>query len=140
MTARVMALHIRDFRQSDTAELSRLCETGRFIGVLPRDGDVAHILSGLREDRLAAAIWFKLEGQSGIIHAIALASSSVWQSDVQELIAEASLWLTSRGATRIELEPLPQDSALLARLRDMHFRDDERTGTMHRLISARSAA
>jgi hypothetical protein len=135
-----MALHIRDFRQSDKAELSRLCETGRFIGALPRDGDIARILSGLREDRLAAAIWFKLEGQTGIVDAIALASSGLWQSDVQELIAEASLWLTSRGAVRIELMAIPDDRGLLAGLRDMHFRADERTGTMHRLITARSAA
>ncbi len=135
-----MALHIRDFRQSDKAELSRLCETGRFIGTLPRDGGEARILSGLRDDRLAAAIWFKLEGQTGIIDAIALASSGHWRSDVQELIAEASLCLTSRGAVRIELKAIPDDRGLLAGLRDMDFRADERTGTMHRLIPARSAA
>jgi len=135
-----MALHIRDFRQSDTAQLSRLCETGQLIGAQPRDGDGARIFSGLREDRLAAAIWFKLEGQTGIIHAIALASSNLWQSDVQELIAEASLWLASRGAVRIELRAIPEDSALLGGIREMHFRSDERTGTMHRLIPAHSAA
>lgn len=140
MTACIMALHIRDFRQSDTAELSRLCETGRFIGAPPQDGDAARILSGLREDRLAAAIWFKLDGQTGIIDAIALASSDLWQSDVQELISEASLWLTSRGAVRIELKAIPEDRAMLAHLRDMRFIADERAGTMHRLLPARSAA
>ncbi|MCB9971786.1 MAG: hypothetical protein H6847_09795 [Hyphomonas sp.] len=135
-----MALHIRDFRQSDKAELSRLCETGRLIGVLPQHADGVRILSGLREDRLAAAIWFKLEAQTGIVDAIALANSDLWKSDVQELIAEASLWLTSRGAVRIELKAIPDDRGLLAGLRDMHFKTDERTGTMHRFIPARSAA
>lgn len=136
----IMALHIRDFRQSDKAELSRLFETGRFIGALPRDADGVRILSGLREDRLAAAIWFQLQAQTGIIDAIALASSDLWQSDVQELIAEASLWLASRGAVRIELKAIPDDRAMLAGLRDMHFTADERAGTMHRLLPARSAA
>lgn len=135
-----MALHIRDFRQSDTAELSRLCETEQLIGALPRDGDGARILSGVREDRLAAAIWFQFEGQTGIIDAIALANSDLRQSDVQELIAEASLWLASRGAVRIELRAIPEDSALLAGLRDMHFKADERAGMMRRLVRTRSAA
>lgn len=40
-----MALHIRDFRQSDKAELSRLCETGRLIGALPRHAGGARPLS-----------------------------------------------------------------------------------------------
>lgn len=40
-----MELHIRDFRQSDKAELSRLCETGRLIGALPRHAGGARPLS-----------------------------------------------------------------------------------------------
>jgi len=135
-----MALHIRDFRQSDTAELSRLCETGRFIGVLPQDGDVARILSGLREDRLAAAIWFSLEGGTGTILALVTAPTAHWLSDARELIAETSLWFTSRGAAQIELSPIPEQSDLLAALLDLDFQPDERAGVLRRLIEARSAA
>ncbi len=135
-----MALHIRDFRQSDTAELLRLCETGRLIGALPRDGDGARILSGLREDRLAAAIWFKLEGQTGIILGLATAPTAHWLSDARELIAEASLWLTSRGAAHIELSPIPEQSDLLAALVDLDFLPDECAGVLRRLKQARSAA
>lgn len=135
-----MALHIRDFRQSDKAELSRLCETGQLIGTLPRDGDGARILSGLREDRLAAAIWFSLEGGTGIILALATPPTANWLSDARELIAEASLWLTSRGAASIQLSPVPERSDLLAALLDMDFQPDERAGFLRRLIQARSAA
>lgn len=135
-----MALHIRNFRQSDKPELSGLCETGRLIGALPRDADAARILSGVREDRLAAAIWCKLEGRIGIIDAIVVASTVLWQSDVQELIAEANLWLASRGVARVELKAIPEDRALQAGLRDMNFKADERAGTMCRLVPARSAA
>jgi len=109
------------------------------IGALPRDAEGARILWGLREDRLAAAIWFKLESQTGIISGIIVARTALWQSDVQEPGAEASLWLTSRGVTRIELKTLPQDSALQAGLRDMHFLADEHAGTICRLWSARTS-
>ena len=136
----VMALHIRDFRQTDAAGLSRLATAAHQLGDLPEFTPDGRILVGLREDRLAAAIWFKLEGQTGIVDAIALTSSGHWRSDVQELIAEASLWLTSRGAVRIELMTLPEDSALLTGLRDMHFKADESARAMTRLVPARSAA
>ena len=135
-----MALHIRDFRQSDTAELSRLCETSRLIGALPQHADAARILSGVREDRLAAAIWFSLEGGTGTILALVTAPTANWLSDARELIAEASLWLTSRGAAHIELSPLPEQSDLLAVLLDLDFQPDERAGVLRRLIPARSAA
>jgi hypothetical protein len=135
-----MALHIRDFRQSDNAELSRLCETGRLIGALPREADAARIFSGMREDGLAAAIWFSLEGGTGTILALVTAPTAHWLSDARELIAEASLWLTSRGAAHIELSPIPEQSDLLAALVDLDFQPDERAGILRRLIPARSAA
>lgn len=135
-----MALHIRDFRQSDAAGISRLSTAAHQLGDPPDFAPGARILAGLREDRLAAAIWFRLEGQTGIVDAIVVARTALWQSDVQELVAEASLWLASRGATRIELKIIPEDGALLAGLRDMDFKTDERAGTMRRLLPARSAA
>lgn len=135
-----MTLHIRDFRQSDTAALSRLSPAALQLGDPPALSSDARVLAGLREDRLAAAIWFKLEGETGIISTIVVARTALWQSDVQELIAEASLWLASRGVTRIEMKIVPDDNALLAALRDMHFKADERDGTMCRLVPARSAA
>ena len=135
-----MALHIRDFRQSDTAELSRLCETGRLIGALPQHADGARIFSGMREDRLAAAIWFSLEGGTGTILALVTAPTARWLFDARELIAEASLWLTSRSAAHIVLSPIPEQSDLLAALLDLDFQPDERAGVLRRLIEARSAA
>lgn len=135
-----MGLHIRDFRQSDTAELLRLCETGRLIGALPQHADEARIFSGMRDDRLAAAIWFSLEGGTGIILALVTPPTANWLSDARELIAEASLWLTSRGAAHIELSPIPEQSDLLAALVDLDFQLDEHAGALRRLKQARSAA
>jgi len=135
-----MALHIRDFRQSDKAELSRLCETGQLIGALPQHADGARIFSGMRDDRLDAAIWFGLEGGTGTILALATAPTANGLSDTRELIAEASLWLTSRGAACIELSPIPEQSDLLAALLDLDFQPDERAGVLRRLMEARSAA
>jgi GNAT superfamily N-acetyltransferase len=140
MTACIMALHIRDFRQSDTQELSRLCETGRLIGVLPQHADGARIFSGVREDRLAAAIWFSLEGGTGTILALVTAPTAHWLSDARELIAEATLWLTSRGAVHIELSPPSEQSDLLVALVDLDFQPDEHAGVLRRIIPARSAA
>jgi hypothetical protein len=135
-----MALHIRDIRQSDTAELSRLCETGQLIGALPQLADGARVFSGVREDRLAAAIWFSLEGSTGIILALVTPPTANWLSDARELIAEASLWLTSRGVSHIELSPVPEQSDLLAALVDLDFQPDEHAGVLRRIIPARSAA
>lgn len=135
-----MALHIRDFRQSDAAGLSRLAQAAHQLGDPPEFISGARILVGLRNERPAAAIWFKPEGKTGMISAIVVARTALWQSDVQELIAEASLWLASRGVTRIEVKTIPEDSALLAGLRDMQFKADEHAGVLRRLVPARSAA
>ena len=135
-----MALHIRDFRQNDAAGLSGLCETGRLIGALPAQDAKTRILCGLREDSLTAAIWLTLQGDTGIIPAIISARTATWQSDAAELIAEASLWLASRGADRIELTAIPEDGALQSALQEMNFQADECSGAFHRLVPARSAA
>lgn len=135
-----MALHIRDFRQSDAAGLSRLGPAAHQLGGPADFSSPARILVGLREERPTAAIWFRLEGQIGTIDTIVAAGTALWQSGVQELIAEASLWLASRGAARIELKTVPEDAALVAGLRDMHFKADEPAGIMWRLMPARSAA
>ena len=135
-----MALHIRDFRQNDAAGLSGLCVTARVIGALPEQDAKARILCGLREDSLTAAIWLTLEGDTGTIPAIITARTATWQSDAAELIAEASLWFTSRGAARIELRAIPEDADLQSALLEMNFRADECSGTFHRLVPARSAA
>lgn len=135
-----MALHIRDFRQSDAAELTQLSESAQLLGALPPPEAEARILIGLRGHRLTSAIWFTLKGQTGIISCIAVAQANGWHSDVQELIVEASLWLSSRGAAHIELMAIPGDEALVARLMEMNFRTDERTGVMRRSLPAQSAA
>lgn len=135
-----MALHIRDFRQSDAAELTPLSEAAHMLGALPPPEAEARILVGLRGHRLTGAIWFTLKGQTGIISCIAVAQANGWHSDVQELIVEASLWLSSRGAAHIELMAIPGDEALVARLMELDFRTYERQGVMRRLLPAQSAA
>ena len=135
-----MALHIRDFRQSDAAGLSRLSEAGHLLGALPAPDTGAHILAGLRDGQLAGSIWLSLDCETGMIPAILVVHTPGWQSDVRELIAEASLWLASRGAARIELPIIPQDKNLLAGLLDMQFKADERAGIMKCTMQVRSVA
>jgi hypothetical protein len=135
-----MALHIRDFRQSDAAELTPLSEAAHMLGALPPPEAEARILIGLRGHRLTGAIWFTLKGQTGIISCIAVAQANGWHSDVQELIVEASLWLSTRGAVHIDLMAIPGDQALVARLMELNFRTYERQGVMRRLLPAQSAA
>jgi len=135
-----MALHIRDFRQSDAAGLSRLSETGHLLGAMPAPDAGLRILAGLRDGQLASAIWLSLDAETGIIPAILAVRTAGWQSDVRELIAEASLWLASRGAARIELRIIPRDEDLLAGLLDMQFKADDRAGIMQRTMQVRSAA
>lgn len=110
------------------------------LGALPSSEAGARILIGLRGHRLTGAIWFTLKGPTGIISCIAVAQANGWHSDVQELIVEASLWLSSRGAAHIELMAVPGDEALTACLMEMDFRTDERMGVMRRLLPAQSAA
>lgn len=135
-----MALHIRDFRQSDAAGLSRLSEAGHLLGALPAPDAGLHILAALRNDQLTGAIWLSLDGVTGTIPSILVARTAGWQSDVRELIAESSLWLASRGAARIELGIIPQDEHLLAGLIDMQFKADERAGIVRRPMQVHSAA
>ena len=104
-----MAFHIRDFRHSHRAGLLGLCGRARRIGALPVKDEGFHILIGLRNDKLCGGIWLELDGDTGIVAAIAVDEAAVWQSTVRELIAEACLWLASRGAARIELVSPPQD-------------------------------
>jgi hypothetical protein len=81
-----------------------------------------------------------MDGETGMIPAILVVHTSSWQSDVRELIAEASLWLASRGAARIALPIIPQDKDLLSGLLDMQFKADDRAGIMRRTMQVRSAA
>lgn len=135
-----MALHIRDYRPSDAADLARLSETGLRLGALPASEAAVRVLAGLRSESIAAAIWYYLDGETGIIPAILAKSGARCRSDVQELIAEASLWLNLRGAVIIEVATVPGNEDVLAGLEEMDFRVDERAGVMRRLVPARSAA
>lgn len=135
-----MTLHIRDLRQSDAAGLSRLCGTGHLLGALPEAASKAKILAGLRNDRLTGAVWIGLDSKTGTVPAIVVAQTAGWQSDFHELIAEAGLWLASRGAFSIDLPAIPADKDLLAGLLDMNFTADARAGTLRRSVPARSAA
>ena len=135
-----MALHIRDFRHSDRAGLLRLGGRARRLGPPPIQDEGFHILIGLRNDQICGGIWLSLEGDTGIVSAIAVDQTAVWQSEVRELIAEACLWLTSRGAARIELISTPEDEDLRTGLLEMQFRPAPATGRLIRLVPARSAA
>lgn len=139
-SSRLMALHIRDFRQSDEAGLTRLCQTGRLLGQAPAPGDPDRILIGLRAGNIAGAAWLSLQEDAGTLLAIVTASSGPWQSDALELIAEASLWLSSRGAPQIVLKAIPTDPILLAGLEDMQFVPEGPRGVLRRHALSRSAA
>lgn len=135
-----MALHIRDFRKSDAAGLSSLGQAGHRVGNLPGPGSEARVLVALRDRTLTGAIWYSLTEEAGIITCVAAAHSKGWQSDVQELIVEASLWLSLRGAVQIDLLATPADEVLAARLTDIGFHADQRAGIMRRLLPAQNAA
>jgi hypothetical protein len=135
-----MALHIRDFRDSDRAGLLGLCGRARRIGPPPIKDETFHILIGLRNDKPCGGIWLSLVGETGIVSAVAVDEAAVWRSDVRELIAEACLWLTSRGAARIELISPPEDEDLRTGLFDTQFRPDPATARLIRLVPARSPA
>lgn len=139
-SSRLMALHIRDFRQSDEAGLNRLCQTGRLLGQGPAPGDPDRILIGLRAGNIAGAAWLRLQEDAGTLLAIVTASSGRWQSDALELIAEASLWLSSRGAPQIELKAIPTDPILLAGLEDMQFVPEGPRAVLRRQALSRSVA
>ena len=100
----------------------------------------AHILVGLRDGALTGAIWLTSKGDTGTLPALLVKQSPGWQSIALELIAEACLWLTSRGAIRIDLLALPDDRDFRAGLLDMDFRADTTTGTLKRLVRSPSAA
>lgn len=135
-----MALHIRDFRHSDRAGLFRLRERAPCIGALSAQDDGCHILVGLRDDALTGAIWLMLKGETGMLTAVLVEQSASWQSDAREFVAEACLWLTSRGAARIDLQALPEDKDFRDGLLDMDFSPDADAGTMKRLARSPSAA
>jgi GNAT superfamily N-acetyltransferase len=135
-----MALHIRDFRHSDATGLSQLRERAHRIGAPLAQDAGAHILVGLRDGALTGAIWLISKGDTGMLTAVLVEPSAGWQSDARELIAEACLWLVSRGAARIDLQALPEVRDLRAGLLDMDFRPDAAAGTMKRLVRSPSAA
>lgn len=135
-----MALHIRDFRHSDATGLSQLCERAHRIGAPLAQDAGAHILVGLRDGVLTGAIWLTPKGETGTLLALLVAPSAGWQSVARELVAEACLWLTSRGAARIDMQALPEDKDFRAGLLDMDFRPDAAAGTMRRLVRSHNAA
>ena len=135
-----MALHIRDFRHSDATGLSQLRERAHRIGAPLAQDAGAHILVGLRDGALTGAIWLTPKGETGMLTAVLVDQSAGWQSDARELIAEACLWLTSRGAARIDLQALPEDTNFRAALLDMDFRANAAAETMRRLVRSHNAA
>lgn len=135
-----MALHIRDFRHSDATGLSQLRERAHRIGAPLAQDAGAHILVGLRDGALTGAIWLTSKGDTGTLPALLVKQSPGWQSIARELIAEACLWLVSRGAARIDLLALPDDRDFRAGLLDMDFRANAAAETMRRLVRSHNAA
>lgn len=136
----LMALHIRDFRASDAAGLSGPGARGPLFGRTPASEAGSRILCGLRGDTITAAVWMILSDHTGFIPALQVAEGATCTSDTCEMLAEACLWLTARGARRIELSFLPKDRELLAALLDMGFSPDPAAGVLRRPVPARSAA
>jgi hypothetical protein len=135
-----MALHIRDFRASDRAGLSGLGARSRLLGRRPAPEAGSRMLCGLRGDTLAAAVWMTLTGHTGVIPALQVSDGTAWTSDIREMLAEACLWLTARGATQIELSFMPDDGDLISALCEMGFAPCPAARVLRRPVPARSAA
>ena len=135
-----MALYIRDFRASDRAGLSGLGARSRLLGRRPAPDAGVRILCGLRGDGLAAAVRMTLSDHTGFIPALQAGEGATRTSDVREMLAEACLWFTARGATQIELSFLPDDGDLISTLREMGFAPCPASRVLRRAVPARSAA
>ncbi|WP_373007530.1 GNAT family acetyltransferase [Hyphomonas sp.] len=107
-----MALYIRDFREADRAALIALWEACALTrpwndpnadvdrSIASRD---ATILVGTVEDTVVASVMFGHDGHRGWIYYLAVTPDRHTRGHGRELMAEAELWLTARGAPKVQL-------------------------------------
>jgi len=107
-----MTLHIRDFREADRAALIALWGACALIrpwndpnadidrAVTSRD---AAILVGTVDDLVVAGVMVGHDGHRGWIYYLAVSPDRKARGHGREMMAEAELWLTSRGAPNVQL-------------------------------------
>ena len=107
-----MALHIRDFREADRAALIALWETcGLTRPWNDPDADIdriqvsrdATILIGTVDDAVVASVMVGHDGHRGWIYYLAVRPDRQARGHGREMMAEAELWLTARGAPKVQL-------------------------------------
>jgi hypothetical protein len=107
-----MALHIREFREADRAALIALWETCALTrpwndpnadldrAVTSRD---ATILVGTVDDVVVASIIVGHDGHRGWLYYLAVTPDRQSRGHGREMMVEAELWLTVRGAPKVQL-------------------------------------
>jgi hypothetical protein len=107
-----MALHIRDFREADRAAVMALWEACALTrpwndrnadmdrAVASRD---ATILVGTLSDVVIASVMVGHDGHRGWIYYLAVTPGQQGRGHGREMVAEAELWLTARGAPKVQL-------------------------------------
>ncbi|MBU1286332.1 MAG: GNAT family acetyltransferase [Alphaproteobacteria bacterium] len=107
-----MALHIREFREADRATLIALWETcGLTRPWNDPDADIdriqvsrdATILFGTVDDAVVASVMVGHDGHRGWIYYLAVTLDRQARGHGREMMAEAELWLTARGAPKVQL-------------------------------------
>jgi len=107
-----MALHIRNFREADRVALMALWEACALTrpwndpnadldwAVTSRD---AAVLIGTWNDAVIASIMVGHDGHRGWVYYLAVSPDRQARGHGREMMAEAELWLTARGAPKVQL-------------------------------------
>ena len=109
-----MALHIRDGRITDAGALRALAGRAGVHAAFTRDAAILHailadrgqtLLVALDGERPEGAVHLVAGSETGEIRELLLPASARAPRHGRELLAEAGLWLASRGATQMRLSP-----------------------------------
>jgi ribosomal protein S18 acetylase RimI-like enzyme len=107
-----MALHIPDFREADRVALIALWEACALTRPWnDPDADIdriqvsrdATILIGTVDGAVVASVMVGHDGHRGWIYHLAVTPDRHTRGHGRELMAEAELWLTARGAPKVQL-------------------------------------
>ncbi|KCZ90229.1 GNAT family acetyltransferase [Hyphomonas jannaschiana] len=107
-----MTMHVRDFRETDRPALTALWEACGLTRPWNDPNDdidravsarEATILVGYRGDQLIGSVMAGHDGHRGWVYYLALDPAHQGRGAGRELMEEAGLWLTSRGAPKLEL-------------------------------------
>jgi ribosomal protein S18 acetylase RimI-like enzyme len=108
----LMAMHIREFLEADRVALITLWEACALTrpwnapnadvdrAVTSRD---ATILVGTVDDVVVASVMAGHDGHRGWIYYLAVSPERQGRGHGREMMAEAELWLTARGAPKVQL-------------------------------------